>query len=93
MCTVRINRGICHSNAIVPIIICSEFGSILTDILSPQEDKTKHPLLLSLSRLCRLRLQLSEFLAVAKNHVHVLVEGFELTDEGAGVLQKEKFVN
>ena len=65
------------------------FPLLLTDILPPEQDEPQHSLLLPLRGLGRLGLQLAELLAVAKDDVHVLVEGLELPDEGARVLQDD----
>ena len=61
--------------------------AILTTL--PKKDQAQHSLLLSLCRLGRLWLQLSELLAVGEDDVHVLVEGLEGPDEGAGVLEDD----
>jgi hypothetical protein len=62
----------------------------LTDVLSPEQNQSQDSLLLSLGRLGGLRLQLAELLAIPEDHVHVLIESFELSDEGARILMEER---
>ncbi len=45
------------------------------DVFAAEQHQSEHPLLLLVTRLlARLRLDPSELLAVAQNHIHVLVE-------------------
>jgi len=57
------------------------------DILASKQNKAENSLFLSLRGLGRLGLQLPKLLAVTQDDVHVLVESFELSDEGPGVLK------
>ena len=64
-------------------------SSLLTDILSPEEDQAQHSLLLPLNSFGGLRLQFSELLAIPEDDVHVFVKSFELTNERSRVLQDD----
>ena len=63
--------------------------TFLTNIFSSQQHQAQHSLLLPLHSLGRLGLQLPELLAVAQDHVHVLVERLELSNEGSAVLEDD----
>merc|ERR1719471_2662990 len=59
------------------------------DVLTPEQHQTQHSLLLPLHGLGGLRLQLSELLAVAQDHVHVLVKCLKLSNEGSAILEDD----